>query len=1258
MATSVIEKLLVNIEANAAQLQAELAKAGKSTQDFGRTTSAMAKGADGIGQRYSVAAVQIASAAENMARAGKLGGEGLKQIIVQGSNMAFMFGAQGAVVGAVGIASLAIIEFFRKARDETQKLAEQTKRALDEMQNRGDAVGLTERARVLFEGTPAAGFADGIKALRREYEALGRTLDELKRKGGDVQAQLASQFGTAGAAAAKIGTSGAGALGSEFAKVKKKYDAVAAQLQAAEAEFREIQRKVQAPGPSSSRTVDPIRTTVAPLPNAADAKRSADEATREAAVMRDLTQAFDDLFAKAREGDVSLADFDRAMRELGDGFRDKIKTPTEAQSAAFATLATKAGAVREALEGIGRARLADEFAAMMAALTPTVLDDVAVKLKKLRAELTQKGFSQQQVADLLALEQAYGDVAIGMEQLEAKIAGIKKTAISSFDAQLGLTGLLQETEQQLRALQNSDVALAGDPEAAIRIQGLIKQVEALRQAIAELNGEAAKGRLDPATEQRALAKAQQLGRTIDDIGRLTLAAADAFGVMSDEASKALAAAFDVGAGIGRIALGDAKGGGAQATAGIVSLLGQWLGKDPETAQRKREHQENLQALREIAKNTGDLLGVTQSGRDIAGIRSAVGDLLARTGDAGGFRRFGDKGPLRNVDEAALLEAQTGLAFKQIEALAKSLGVTLNGTKQSYIDFLDALRRLDLEAFTRGFAGQIRRLELEARLDPQAFEGLDGLLKRIEVLTGPDGAPALSAALAGLDLTTSEGRTEAIARLGEVLRNISALDVADLGGLSLDEFIEEILSAVEQLRALDPTPADKFAKAIEAFGTAVELGSMTAEEKLDKAKALFADLFPDLAASVDTSSVEAFKSSIQSIIDGFAADGELTEAEQAQIAVLRLMIEAFDGASAAAADIAQKAEAAMLAARALVFSIADALIAVNDISDPVEILKIRAAALVKAFPELSDVMAQFDLSTQEGRDALEAWIQSLIASPDALAAMAKELGISVDDLLGRLLGLESAADDAAVAVETLADKLGAAFDSAEFDLELEGITDPLEKLKRTSAAIGDVLPDIADIFKQFDVATEEGRAGAEAALIALAKSTDDAAVRSAVLKLLGQIRGIKGDETAPAAGLAGGGGGGGGRDNVRATAAITEVTANRLVDLFGRNVVATEQMRDTLAAALGRTLALPGAIAPPALPSLLPGASAASAGGAGAGAVVLQLTLPQIVFNGPVTTANEAELARLIQSRFMDLIQSQLTTELLVAIRRAGVARSN
>lgn len=1254
MATNVIEKLLVQIESNAAQVQAELAKAGQATQRFGAQTQQVSSLAQAMGQRYSQASLAVASGVETMARAGKLGGEGLKQVIAQGANMAAFFGPQGALLGALGVASLAIVEVFRRARDEAAKLSDETKAELDTLQNRGDAVGLTERARVLFEGTPAKGFTDGIKTMRKEYEALGRTLEDLKRKGGDVQAQLAAQFGTAGAAAAKIGSSGAGALGSQFAEVKRKYDAVAAQLRAAEAEFTEIQRRVLAPGPRTPRSADPIRTTGAPPRSAADAKRTAEETTREAAAMRDLTQAFDDLFAKARAGDVSLADFDRTLRELGDGFRDKLKTPSEEQVAAFRALRVESDEVRDVLQEITAARVADEFAELRAALTPTVVDDYVVRLRKLRATLETGGFTAEMVADLLALEQALADVAIGGEQFERELARIQATAISSFDAQVALTGLLQETEEQLRQLMTSDAALAGDPAVMIQIDGLTKRVQRLREEIERAQGKTGGAGTDSASEQATLARAQRLGRAIEDIGRLTLSAADAFGVMSDEASKALAASVDVAAGVGRILLGDAKGGGAQAASGVITLLGQAFGKDPATAQRQKEHQENLAALREIARHTGDLVGIGTSGRDIAGITGAVRELLGATGNAGGFRRFGDAGPLRNINEAAFLEWRTGgIAFKEIEALAKSLGVTLNGTKQSYVDFLDALRQLDLAAYTEGFSGQLRKLELEARLDPKAFEGLDGVLQRIRVLTGPDGAPAIGEALAGLDLSTSEGRTAAIARLGDVLRHLSSLEVADLGGLSPDQFIEEILNTVDQLRALEPSflsAGERFTAAMERIGLEVELGGLDAAGRLAKVSAAFAANFGDVFKTLDITSLESLQAGVEGIIASLTADGQLTDEERALADALRTLLEAFQ-ANTAAID----AEAARQRERIL--DRAELDIRLNDVTDPVEQLRIRTAALAQAFPALAETFAQFDVTTQAGRDALEAWIRAMVGTPEALEGLATAMGITVDELLAALTGLEDGADAAAAKVASLADQLAAAFDAVDFATELEGITDPLEKLKRASQSVGAVLPEVADIFDQFDVATAEGRAGAEAALIALGKSSTDEAVQRAVLRLLNQIRGLPADSQDT---LGASGSGGGGSQNLAAAATITEVTGNRLVDLFGRNVAATERIRDTLTAALASALAPLPRLTPPALPSaLLPGAIAA-AGGAGSTAsssIVLQLTLPQIVFQGPVTTASEDELARLIQQRFMDLVQSQLATELLVALRRAGVARA-
>ena len=256
------------------------------------------------------------------------------------------------------------------------------------------------------------------------------------------------------------------------------------------------------------------------------------------------------------------------------------------------------------------------------------------------------------------------------------------------------------------------------------------------------------------------------------------------------------------------------------------------------------------------------------------------------------------------------------------------------------------------------------------------------------------------------------------------------------------------------------------------------------------------------------------------------------------------------------------------------------------------------------------------------------------------------------------GLEEGADAAATQVATLADKLGSAFDAADFEAELEGIADPLEKLRRTAAKVSDVMPELAAIFKDFDLATAQGRQGAEAALIALGKSTTDAGVQRAVLKLLAQLRAVPAVGSGTITGSAGGGlstAATDARANLAAAASITEVTANRLVDLFGRNVVATEGILAALTGSLARTLAVPAPVAPPALPSAVAGAF--STGAVGGGTPILSVPIT-VQFNGDVTTASDDELTRLIQQRIYDAFQSVLTTELQVALRRAGLARSN
>lgn len=1365
MATSVIDRLLIQIEANAAQLQAELAKGGQSVKAFGKQTEAVAKSSDGIGQRYNQAAVQIASAAENMARAGKVGGEGLKQIIVQGSNMAFLFGPQGALVGAVGIASLAIIEIFRKAREETKKLADETKKELDALQNTGDVIGLTERAKVLFEGTPSGGFKDGLKSLRQEFAALKTEIERSPLAKLSQDAQLNDPLGTIDA------------------KTKERFESVKSTLGKLEAEFTDIRRRIQEPGPSATNERDPIRTKVISLQDVATAQRAASQA------IRDLTQGFGDLFAKALRGDVALSEFDRTVRELGDGFRDKLQKPTKEQSTAFAQLDARAKDVRRTLSGITAAKAAAEFEALRASLTPTVLDDFRLKLAKLIETLRDKNFSEDQISDIVSLEQALGTVAVGLETLQTRIERIKEGAISSFDAQIQLVGVLQEAQAKLAELETIETLAGSSEQSAIVIAGLRKQIQQLREEIERLGGTRA-STFDPkGAEQLAIA----LSNAVDFAFGLSSALLGA----DDTITRMIGGIGQVASGFVKVAALAAEAGGTGAlfssgagiasalpgvgaiVGGIASLLSVLGQEDPATRALREALDRNARRLEELTSSVGELVSISIGGADAAAVRDLAITKVEQTGidPLSGEAVFGD---VRKSSAELLADLRdVGVSLKELQQVASDFGVSFANANFPTADEIRSLQLLisanGLKKLTDTLVGQLNLLDLQVRIDPQAFAGIDGIIKRIAVLTGDKGVPALATALAGIDLTSADGPAQAIERLKQLLADFTAgnLDLSLLGGLNPDDFVEAIAALIESITKATPalqTPADRFSQAMEAFGVAVEFGTLTAQGKLDKARALFADLFPDLAASVDTSSAEAFKTSIQSIIDGFAADGTLSEAEQAQIAILKQLAGAFDDASESGEQIAdafsvledrfvifgtkaadqisaildevtssdsigknagfallegltegldlateegraelqkraqaifealsadgvtadeqavidilkrvlgltkdvasEAADAASDAADAIarlaqerekarqaILDGAEVDIKLNDVTDPVEQLGIRIRALSTAFPELGAVLGEFDTSTQEGRDALEAWIREIAGSPEALESLAAAMGVTVDELLSALVGLEEGADAATTKVATLAEKLGAAFDAADFESELEGITDPLEKLRRSAAKVSDVMPELAAIFKQFDLSTAQGRAGAEAALIALGKSTTDADVQRAVLKLLAQIRSV------PVVGPSALQGTGGGLSSAAATSAnvaaatsITEVTANRLVDLFGRNVVATEGILAALTGSLARTLAVPAPVTPPVLPSMVTGAFGQSASGAGSGvALSVPITLQ---FNGNVTTASEDELARLVQQRIYELFQGALATELQVAVRRAGLARSN
>lgn len=1294
MATNVIDRLLVQIEANAAQLQAELAKGGKSVQDFGRQTEGIAKNADGIGQRYSQAAVQIASAAENMARAGKLGGEGLKQIIVQGSNMAFMFGAQGAVVGAIGIASLAIIEVFRKTEDETRKVVEEVRRLA-----------------VAARGAAADAASSRLTTLDKDITRLKNEITDLE--------------GRKSAAGGVLGRTG----------VQGEIDTRREQLAARETDRALAQQQLQQE--TQRLQADELRNLQALV-------RANQASTEETARAKAIESA---LRGELRQVNLTLERRVQILSLLGD-LEQKTARRSPASSAAAAT-GPEVEAANKALDAL-KAK-ANENREAVAAAVRKATSDLASLAGDTVSVLTQ------QIDELTAKFRALGASDSEIQQIVAPLEAARKaaTALNGAAKTISIPDSVRRELGLLPKELKDGTAGAADASRSLAA-GFSDALDVALGIATAIDGASA-------STTRLISGAAQAASGFAKIAELATKAGGIGALFSSDAR--LASALP---GIGAI------------VGGLASLVGSLDQEDPATRALREALDRNARRLEELSSSVGELVSISIGGADAAAVRDLATTTVQQTGidPLSGEAVFGDV----SKSSRDLLEdlRGVGVSLKELQQLASDFGVTFANANFPTAEEIRSLQLLiaanGLKKLTDTLSGQLKLLDLQARIDPKAFEGITGVIKRIAVLTGEEGVPALAEALAGIDLTSTDGPALAIERLKQLLADFTSgkLDLSALGGLNPDEFAEAIATLIESITSATPalkTPVDKFSAALEAFGVAVELGTLTAEGKLNKARDLFATLFPELAASVDTSSADSFKASIKSIIDGFAADGVLTEAEQAQISVLKQLAGAFDDAAGAGtvlvdafsvledrfaifatsaadqitailaevtsgdsigknagfallqgltdgldlateegrAELQKRAQAIFEAlsadgvtadeqavidilkrvlgltkdvaseaadaasdaadaierlaqerekARQAILDGAEVDIKLNDVTDPVEQLAIRIRALSTAFPELGEVLGQFDTATQEGRDALEAWIRDIAGSPEALESLADAMGLSVDELLSALVGLEEGADSATTKVATLAEKLGAAFDAADFETELEGITDPLEKLRRSAAKVSDVMPELSALFKQFDLSTAQGRAGAEAALIALGKTTTDVDVQRAVLKLLAQIRAVP--VVGPGALTGGGGGlssaGAASSQNLAAAASITEVTANRLVDLFGRNVVATEGILAAMTGSLARTLSVPAPVTPPVLPSMMAGAFG---GGAGSGGSGLSLSVPiTLEFNGNVTTASEDELARLVQQRIYELFQGALATELQVAVRRAGLARSN
>lgn len=139
-----------------------------------RASSAMASSADSLARRQGNATLAATRGVEQIVRSAQATGSALDTVLAQTSQLAFGFGATGPIVGAIGVATIAVVDLFRKAAEESKKLINDVAKQFERI-NQMDVRAQGEAAALLYNGNPfAANAAErfGIKNGRAEKARL------------------------------------------------------------------------------------------------------------------------------------------------------------------------------------------------------------------------------------------------------------------------------------------------------------------------------------------------------------------------------------------------------------------------------------------------------------------------------------------------------------------------------------------------------------------------------------------------------------------------------------------------------------------------------------------------------------------------------------------------------------------------------------------------------------------------------------------------------------------------------------------------------------------------------------------------------------------------------------------------------------------------------------------------------------------------------------------------------------------------------
>ena len=712
------------------------------------------------------------------------------------------------------------------------------------------------------------------------------------------------------------------------------------------------------------------------------------------------------------------------------------------------------------------------------------------------------------------------DALIELQKVADEFARAQKT-IATFEAQTNAnftdTGVtLADYKKALSDIQSEETRLKEIRDRAAEGTVVRQRAEEELKKVQQARLELEKNGGSPAKEIRSAAELTvTLGAGLRAAAQAGLGLVQALGEGNGELAQMLAGVASIAGGIESIGNAAKKAGGfgelftsaegitsvigglTQTVGGIVAVTQSLTGNDQQAKEQRKVMEANTAAIMTLAKNLNDFGGAF-TGSDLKAVFEGVERLFNEGRTPSNFLNLGigkigqkynnyalndpELPDYKRIDPTKFF-ASVGTSMEKVEAVAKQLGVTLDGTVGSYRKLAEALAKADFAALSNTFEGVTKSLRIWSQISGTASDPLDQIANKFRSLVSV--APELAKLFDVNDVFTPEGRARLKEKVRELLRSVLLMDpnsaeakdfmLNKLGGLKLDDFFELFSGALEGLDNFKDGLSE-FVGQLDAFQQAARIFGLQGADYVNGLIAALATQFPALQGLMDgidlnnADSVALLKSRLRDLFLTLN-EGGLTVGEGQIADAIAQIIAALGELPEVLSPLQQALDA--LDARKDIFGMSN-----------VEEFTARGNLLKGKFPSLAEILGPnfaTEINSDAGRSKLKDSISAAIngiLEDDVITAEEAPLLAALKQLLTLVTGaIDDAAADAAEAAAAAEaarrERNATAAEDATMEIQLGDQTGAEAFFTKFNS----FTQKFRDALGTFDVTTQEGIAAA-------------------------------------------------------------------------------------------------------------------------------------------------------------------------------------